>query len=82
MAKAKEFWVDHNDPPYPTIRHRSYPTFDPQYNDLVSLTQARHEIKEKCRQERQHWLAVMNHQLDISGDIIIQEAKQARETDA
>jgi hypothetical protein len=79
---AKEFWIDHSDPPYPAIRHRSHPQFEPQFTDLMTLIQARNEIKEQCRRERQHWLSVMHHQIDISGDRIIREAKEARETDA
>ena len=75
---AKDFWVDYDDPPFPAIRHWSHPRFDPNYNDLVTLTQARKEIKEKCRQERQHWLAVMHRQVSLSGQTIERDAQAAR----
>jgi hypothetical protein len=74
---VKEFWVDYDDAAFPVIRHRSHPNFSPEYTDLITLTAARAEIKERCRQERQHWLSVMHHQTDISGEKIIQEAKDA-----
>jgi hypothetical protein len=45
----------------------------------MTLTEARREIKEQCRQHRQHWLAVMHHQVDQSPEAIIREAKEARE---
>jgi hypothetical protein len=79
---AKDFWIDSSDPPYPAIRHRSYPSFDPKFNDLMTLTEARREIKEQCRQHRQHWLAVMHHQVDQSSEAIIREATTARNIDA
>jgi acetylornithine deacetylase/succinyl-diaminopimelate desuccinylase-like protein len=71
---AKDFWIDSSDPPYPAIRHRSYPTFDPRFNDAMTLTEARREIKEHCRSHRQHWLAVMHHQVDQTAEAIIEEA--------
>lgn len=76
---AKDFWVDYDDPPFPAIRHRSHPRFDSRYTELVTLTQARREIKEKCRQERQHWLAVMNRQVSLSSQTIERDAQASRE---
>ena len=76
---AKNYWIDHSDPPFPQIRHQSHPEFDDRFHELMALTQARAEIKIICRQHRQHWLAVMNYQLSQSPESIIQEAKQARE---
>lgn len=75
---ANDYWVDHSDPPYPAIRHRSYLTFDPQYNELMSLSAARREIKEKCRSERQHWLAVQHTQLAQTPEVIEMDAKNSR----
>lgn len=75
---AKDFWVDYDDPPFPTIRHRSHPKFDPRFHDLVTLTTARAEIKEKCRVERQHWLAVMHRVTGLSGQTIERDAQEAR----
>lgn len=76
---AKDFWIDHSDPPYPMIRHRSHPKFEPQFTELITLTQARREIKEKCRVERQHWLAVLHHQTALSAQTIERDAQSARE---
>lgn len=78
---ARDFWIDESDPPYPAIRHRSHPSFEERFSDLMSLTTARQQIKEKCRVERQHWLAVMHHQIDQGAEAIIQEAVEARGTE-
>jgi hypothetical protein len=78
---AKDFWVDSSDPPYPAIRHRSYPGFDSRYTEVMTLAKARREIKQLCRQHRQHWLAVMHYQSDRSPEAIIQEAIEAKRTE-
>lgn len=78
---AKDFWIDSSDPPYPAIRHRAYPTFDAQYDEALTLPEARKQIKERCRTERQHWLAVMHHQVDQSPEDIIREALAAGKTE-
>lgn len=78
---ARDFWIDESDPPYPAIRHISHPNFEERFCTVLSLTAARQQIKEKCRIERQHWLAVMHHQVDQGVDSIIREAIEARRTE-
>lgn len=78
---AKDFWIDSSDPPYPAIRHRSYPSFEPRFSEVLTLTEARQQIKETCREHRQHWLAVMHHQVDQSPEQIIKEALDARKVE-
>lgn len=75
---ANEYWIDYSDPPYPTIRHRSHPLWDYKYNDLLSLTGAKREIKEKCRAERQHWLAVQHRQTSLTPEAILQDVEEAK----
>jgi hypothetical protein len=78
---AKDFWIDESDPPYPAIRHTSHGEFDSSHHKVMSLTEARREIKEQCRQHRQHWLAVMHHQVDQSPEAIIREAVESKEAE-
>lgn len=73
---AEEFWIDYSDPPFPAIRHKWHPSFDSRYHELMTLTKAREEIKERCRQERRHWLAVMKIQLSLNSTDIMNEATE------
>lgn len=75
---ARDYWIDSSDPPYPAIRHIKHPSFEEGHSVIMSLTEARQGIKEKCREERQHWLAVMHHQVNQSIESIIREAIDAR----
>lgn len=74
---AKDFWVDQSDPPFPQIQHRGHPNFEPEFCELMSLTEARRTVKETCRQHRNHWLAVMNHQVSRSANDIVKDALAA-----
>lgn len=75
---ANDFWVDQSDPPYPAIRHTSHSEFDSSHHEVVSLSTARRRIMEICRDHRNHWLAVMNHQVDQSREAIIKEATESK----
>lgn len=74
---AKEFWIDHSDPPYPEIRHISHPGFDERFYTALSFAGARREIRETCREHRNHWLSVRHTQLSRGVEEIIAEAISA-----
>lgn len=77
---AADYWIDESDPPYPQIRHRSHPDTNTGYvkEEFFTLRQAKEEIKKTCRSHRQHWLAVMHHQLEQTPEKLMAEAERAR----
>lgn len=78
---AKNYWIDHSDAAFPAIRHQTHPSFgwEGGPDDLMTLSEARREIKETCRDHRRHWLAVMNYQLSRKAEDLIKEAKSREE---
>lgn len=77
---AKDYWIDDSDPPFPQIRHRSHPDTNAGYvkEEFFTLNEAKREIKEQCRQHRQHWLAVMHRQVAQTSAQLVAEAEEAR----
>lgn len=61
---SNRFWVDWSDPPFPRIRPASE-ALDLQ-TELKSLTACKKEIIERARQERNHWLTVINRTKDMT----------------
>ena len=52
------WWVDWDDPPYPEIRPIETA---PEGTESLTLKAAKTEIVQRAREERQHWLAIINH---------------------
>lgn len=58
MQLIKSYWVDWGDEAFPQIRHMSQPGYSGE--ELHTIKQAKREVVRKAREERQHWLAVIN----------------------
>lgn len=70
---ARDYWIDSTDPPFPAIRHKSHRNFDERWDELLTLTAARQQIKDTCRENRKHWLSVMENQLGQTAEEIQQD---------
>lgn len=63
------FWVDWTDDAYPTIRP---PSENALQAPLMSLRQCQKEIINRARDERKHWLAIINRTNDLTATKIYQ----------
>jgi hypothetical protein len=70
MMNKQNFWVDWDDPPYPTIRPAS--EAGNLHGEFKTLRQCKREIREHARDIRKHWLAVMHHTEALTETMIYQ----------
>lgn len=69
MQLDKSYWVDWDDAAFPAIRHRSHK--DWAGDELLTLRQAKKAITKRAREERQHWLAVMNRTATLTPEKVL-----------
>lgn len=70
MKLDKSYWIDWDDPAFPKIRHRSHK--DWAKDELLTLRQAKRTIVARAREERQHWLAIMNQTVTLTPEKVLQ----------
>lgn len=68
---AKNFWIDWSDPAFPEIRPVT--SYTPAEEELLTLREAKREIIQRARQDRQHWLAIINRTKELTVASIIRE---------